>query len=140
MIDQENNLSFSTFIGKQNEKNLIVDDDKLACNVRSGEIEVLATPVIVSFMEQAANELLKEVLPKNMTTVGIMISIDHKAPTVKGQAVNVIAKLISVEGRKFIFEVSASDESGEVASGKHERFMVDKSAFIDKAFRRAQKK
>lgn len=140
MIDQENNLSFSTFIGKQNEKNLIVDDDKLACNVRSGEIEVLATPVIVSFMEQAANELLKEVLPKNMTTVGTMISIDHKAPTVKGQAVNVIAKLISVEGRKFVFEVSASDESGEVASGKHERFMVDKSAFIDKAFRRAQKK
>lgn len=140
MINHEDNINLNAFIGKQNEKELIVDDDKLACNVRSGEIEVLATPVIVSFMEQAANELLKEVLPKKMTTVGTMISIDHKAPTVKGQAVNVIAKLILVEGRKFIFEVSASDESGEVASGKHERFMVDKLTFMTKASSRAQKK
>lgn len=139
MINHEKVLNFETFIGQKKEKNLVVDDDKLACNVKSGEIEVLATPIIVSLMEQAANELLKEILPDDMTTVGTMISIDHKAPTIKGQAVTIIAKLALVDGRKFIFEVSASDEIGDIASGKHERFMVDKLAFMNKASKRAQK-
>jgi len=131
--------NYNSFIGKQNQIKIIVDENKLAVNVKSGDVEVLATPVIVSLMEQAANELLKEILPDDMTTVGTMISINHKAPTIKNKTVTVSAKLISIDGKKFVFELSASDEVGEVASGKHERFMVNKLTFIEKAFQRGEK-
>lgn len=47
------------------------------------------------------------------------------------------AKITAVDRRRVDFEVSASDEAGEIGVGTHTRFIVDIDKFMGKA---AQKK
>ena len=42
------------------------------------------------------------------------------------------AELISAEGRKLKFKVSASDEGGLIGEGEHLRFIIDKEKFMSK--------
>ena len=41
--------------------------------------------------------------------------------------------LKEIDGRKFVFDVSAFDESGLIAKGEHERFSVKSESFQKKA-------
>ena len=43
------------------------------------------------------------------------------------------SEIIDIDNRKIIFEVLAKDEVGEIGRGKHERFIVDRKKFQDKA-------
>ena len=88
---------------------------------------------MLCLMEQAASELVEKNLPDDLTSVGISINVSHKAPTPIGLTVKAEAIITSVEDRKIIFEVKASDEVGEIGSGKHERFIVNKAKFQSKA-------
>ena len=124
----------SPVIGAKIEKELIVSKEDFAINVGSGSLEVLATPVIVTLMETAANELSNKYLGKGHTTVGIKINIDHIRPSIEGSKVTVCAKLSNVDGRKFVFDVSAYDEKDNiVAKGVHERFIVNIERFMQNA-------
>ena len=126
-----------SFIGKQKEITVTVDDQKLAVNVKSGDLQVLATPALAALIEQAANELAASLIESDKTTVGTMISLEHKAPTIEGQFITAKACLTSIDGRKLTFNVSAYDKFGEVATGCHERFIVDRIKFMQKALSRA---
>jgi len=42
-------------------------------------------------------------------------------------------ELIEVDRRKLVFAVNAFDEVGKIAEGTHERFIVDKAKFQQKA-------
>ena len=109
--------------------------DVLAVNVGSGSVRVLATPMIVAFMEEAASACVAPYLGEGRTTVGTSIAISHSAPTFFGGAVSVKATLTAVGagGRSFTFAVEARDNAGLVAQGTHERFAVDKAKFESKA-------
>ena len=112
-----------------------VTEDVLAVNVGSGSVRVLATPMIVAFMEEAASACVAPYLGEGRTTVGTSIGISHSAPTFFGGAVSVKATLTAVGagGRSFTFAVEARDTAGLVAQGTHERFAVDKAKFESKA-------
>lgn len=127
------------FLGMEHKVIKVVKNEDLAINVKSGSIEVFSTPMLVALIEQAASELSDKVLSEPNTTVGIKVCIDHKAPTVTGEEVTAKAKIISVEGKKITFKVSAYDKFGEISSGIHERAIVDKNKFIENAFKRANK-
>ncbi len=116
-----------------------VRDEDLAINVKSGSIEVFSTPMLVALIEQAASELSDNILSESDTTVGVKVCIDHKAPTIIGEEVTAKAKIISVEGKKITFKVSACDRFGEISSGIHERVIVNKAKFIENALKRANK-
>lgn len=116
-----------------------VRDEDLAINVKSGSIEVFSTPMLVALIEQAASELSDKILSEPDTTVGVKVCIDHKAPTIIREEVTAKAKIISVEGKKITFKVSACDRFGEISSGIHERVIVNKAKFIENALKRANK-
>lgn len=119
-------------IGKRYTSTLVVEQKHLACNVGSGDLQVLATPMMMALMENAAMMCVADCLDENSSTVGGHIASSHIKPTGLGHTVSATAELVAVDGRKLTFKVSASDEDGVIGEGEHLRFIVDKSKFMSK--------
>lgn len=111
---------------------LVVEERHLAVNAGSGDLEVLATPMMMALMENAAMLAVKDELEEGMTTVGGHISSSHLKPTAKGKTVSATAVLTAIDGRKLTFKVTAQDESGIIGEGEHLRFIVDRRKFMSK--------
>lgn len=119
-------------IGKKYTSTMIVEEKHLACNVGSGDLPVFATPMMMALMENAAMLCVADELENCSSTVGGQISSSHLKPTGLGKTVTATAELISAEGRKLKFKVSASDEGGLIGEGEHLRFIIDKEKFMSK--------
>ena len=111
---------------------MMVEEKHLACNVGSGDLPVFATPMMMALMENAAMLCVADELEDGSATVGGQISSSHLKPTGLGKTVTATAELISAEGRKLKFKVSASDEGGLIGEGEHLRFIIDKEKFMSK--------
>ncbi|MGM0760546.1 MAG: thioesterase family protein [Thermodesulfobacteriota bacterium] len=109
-----------------------VQAQDLAEQVGSGDLPVLATPVMAALMEEAAVCCVREALEPNTTSVGIKLDISHLAATPKGKRVQAQAELTEVKGKKLIFAVQAWDEAEFIGQGTHERVIVNKQAFMDR--------
>lgn len=119
-------------IGMTNETKTTADENKMAVNVGSGTLKVLATPAVAALMEKAACELVQPYLDDGITTVGTMICIDHISATPCGADIKAAAKLTGIDGRKYSFELEAYDNAGLIAKGRHERFAVKSERFMKK--------
>ncbi len=119
-------------IGTEKTVKAVVTEERLAVNVGSGGLRVLATPAVAALLEKAAFELLEEHMPEGITTVGTSISIEHTRATAFGAEVTATAKLIESDDRKYVFTLSASDHAGEIAHGTHVRFTVKAERFMEK--------
>ena len=119
-------------IGKKYTSTMIVEEKHLACNVGSGDLPVFATPMMMALMENAAMLCVADELENGSSTVGGQISSSHLKPTGLGKTVTATAELVSGEGRKLKFKVSASDEGGLIGEGEHLRFIIDKEKFMSK--------
>ena len=111
---------------------LIVGEQHLASSVGSGDLAVLATPVMISLMENAAMLAVKEHLPEGSTTVGGHIESSHIKPSPLGAEVEATATLDKVDGRKLYFTVVARQGNDIIGEGKHLRFIVDRERFLAK--------
>ncbi|MCI8407471.1 MAG: thioesterase family protein [Oscillospiraceae bacterium] len=127
-------------IGASLRKEIVVADEHLACQVGSGNVSVYATPMMLALMEGAAAELLASFLEGDETSVGSRIESTHLAPTPAGMKVTASAEILSVQGRQVRFRISASDESGLIGEGSHDRVVVLKSRFEEKAQAKAAEK
>lgn len=123
-------------IGKTGTSTRVISEKDTALRVGSGSLPVCATPVLSAVMEAAAVDALKDCLPEGTTSVGIAISLSHKAPTLVGRTVTASATLTAAEGRKLTFRIEARDEAGEVGSADHVRFLVEETPFMEKAAKR----
>ena len=65
-------------------------------------------------------------------SVGTHINVSHEAATPPGLEVTATVELLTVEGRKLTFSVSAHDGVDLIAQGTHERFVINKDKFITK--------
>ncbi len=110
-----------------------VEEKNTAKVMGSGTLDVLATPVMIAWMEKTAWESVQPFLEEGQATVGICMDVHHDAPTPVGMSVTVESELIQVDGRRLIFEVRARDEKDEIGSGRHERFVIDSEKFQKKA-------
>ena len=119
-------------IGTVHEINVTVQENMTAASMKSGNLEVLATPYMIALMEQASAELCQQFLPEGISTVGTMINIQHLAATALGAPVRAIATLNDFDGRKATFEVVAYDNAGVIGKGTHERFTVKVDSFLKK--------
>ncbi len=63
----------------------------LATAHRSGTVDVFATPAMIALMEEAAVAALADVLPAELTSVGISLDIRHLAATPPGMPVQATA-------------------------------------------------
>ena len=108
--------------------------DDTALNFGSGKIEnLLATPRLVAFMVEACARLIDPTLPEGFVSVGHGISVDHYKPSMMGATVTVQVTVSTYENGKFIFDMCAYDEFGQIGKGSHTRSIVHHQSFIQKA-------
>jgi predicted thioesterase len=112
---------------------ILVGTRDTAPHVGSGKIKVLATPVMVGLMEEAALNAVEGLLPPGHQTVGTRLDITHVAATPVGLRVTAGAEVVRVESRRLTFRVWADDESERIGEGTHERIVVDVSRFDKRA-------
>jgi predicted thioesterase len=110
-----------------------VTDEMTAIAVGTAEVSALATPVVISLVERAAVEAVRDHLPSRTTTVGASVALAHHAPTPVGARVWAEVLLDQVDGRRLRFRFTVSDGSGEVANGTHVRVLVHREEFEARA-------
>jgi fluoroacetyl-CoA thioesterase len=86
---------------------------------------VFATPMMVTAMENAALNAVRDYLDAGESAVGTSVNIRHLAATPAGHQVTAIAEVTKVDGRRIEFNVSARDEIEDIGTGTHERMVVD---------------
>jgi predicted thioesterase len=111
---------------------LVVERAHMASEIGSGSVEVLATPMMIALMEAAAVGAVQEYLPEGWTTVGTRVNVEHMRATPLGDVVAAEANLIKKEGRILEFAVTASDSSGVIGQGSHQRHVIDLERFMEK--------
>ena len=108
---------------------ILVGTRDTAPHVGSGKVKVLATPVMVSLMEESALNAVEGLLPPGHQTVGTRLDITHVAATPVGLRVKATAEVTRVEGRRITFHVWAEDEAERIGEGTHERIVVEVARF-----------
>lgn len=102
--------------------------------------EVFATGYMVGFFEWTCIRAVNPHLdwPEEQT-VGTHINVSHLAATPPGLDVTVRVKITEVQGRRLTFELEASDGVDLISQGSHERFIINRTKFIEKANQKARK-
>ncbi|MBN1223886.1 MAG: thioesterase family protein [Candidatus Aminicenantes bacterium] len=113
-------------------QSVFVEKALSAREIGSGNVDVLATPMMIALMEAAALEAVQSYLPEGWTTVGTKVEVDHTRATMLGDDVTAEATLIKREGRKLDFIVVALDSRGLIGQGHHQRFIVNVEEFMSK--------
>lgn len=111
---------------------MIVTDADTALAIGSGDVPVLATPMVVVLAERAAVAAVGDALAPGQTTVGSAVQLTHVAACPVGTEVACDAVLESAEGRRLVFKVSVSDDRGLVAAGYVTRVVVERARFLDR--------
>lgn len=119
---------------------ILVGTRDTAPHVGSGKIKVLATPVMVGLMEEAALNAVEALLPVGHQTLGTRLDISHIAATPVGLRVTARAELSHVEGRRLVFRVWAEDEFDRIGEGTHERIVVNVARFDERAQKKAPRR
>ncbi|HWD59389.1 MAG TPA: thioesterase family protein [Stellaceae bacterium] len=113
-------------VGARGEFTLLVGAEHLADRFKDSALPpVLATPVMIMVMENAALNALKPYLEPGESAVGTRVDIRHLAPTPIGATVTGTAEVTRVAGRQIEFTVWARDHREEIGTGTHERAIID---------------
>lgn len=86
---------------------------------------VYGTPYMIMDIEETCRQLILQHADAGEDSVGIDVSVKHLAASLPGMTAEISVKVISVEGRKVAFEISANDGLDTISSGTHARFVVD---------------
>ena len=119
-------------IGLKPTSELTVTDAVTAITIGSGDMPVLATPMMMALMENAAMLAVKDKLPEGSTTVGGHIESSHLKPSKVGDKVSATAEVTKVDGKKIEFKVAAYSGDTLLGEGTHLRFIVDRERFLSK--------
>lgn len=111
---------------------IIVQESQTASHLGSGMLPVFSTPAMIALMENTAMKAISDVSEKK-TSVGTAISTSHLKASKVGAQIHCKATITSIEGRKYTFNIIASDEKGDlIGEGTHERVLVDIEKFMSK--------
>ena len=118
--------------GRTGRAEMIVGTRDTAPRVGSGQIAVLATPVMINLIEEAALDAVEAALPEGKQSLGTHLDVSHIAATPVGMKVTASAELVSVEGRKLTFRVEARDAADLIGEGTHQRVVVTAATFSER--------
>jgi fluoroacetyl-CoA thioesterase len=91
-----------------------------------GDLPVLATPVLIGWVEMVASDLIRERSSGERGSVGIRVDIRHTGPAAPGDRVKVAVNVQSMVFQTIRFTVTAThDETHAVLlGGEHDRALV----------------
>jgi len=110
----------------------VVTENDTAAKAASGSVEVLATPVMIAWMEEASLHLAQKGLEEGLTTVGTEVNIKHLKGTLVGKTVKVLSTLKEIDRKRLVFDVEVIEDGVAVGTGSHTRFIIDTAKFYEK--------
>ena len=120
-------------IGAKGTFELIVGVDHLANRFKDAMLPpVLATPVMIMIMENAALNAIKPYLGAGYSALGTRVDVEHLAPTPVGRTVIGQAEVMKVDGRRIEFSVRAFDGAEQIGVGTHQRTLIDLAKFAER--------
>lgn len=93
---------------------------------------VLATPVMIMVMENAALNAIKPFLDAGESALGTHVDVRHLAATPAGQRITGEATVTGVDGRRIEFSIRATHGNDEIGVGTHERVVVQLSKLAER--------
>ena len=85
---------------------------------------VFATSRMIALMEVAAARVMRPLLAPGQLSVGVALSVEHRAATPLGGHVRAVATYLRPEGKLYRFKVEAFDDAGSIGGGEHTRAIV----------------
>ena len=126
-------------LGTQGTFTLHVQPEHLANRFKDALLpHVLATPVMILLMENAALNAIRPFLDAGESAVGAAVDVRHFAATPEGRDVTATAEVVKVEGKRIHFKVAASDGIEEIGSGTHERVVIDLRSFNERLAKKSR--
>src|SRR3978361_850681 len=120
-------------LGAKGTATLRVLPEHLANRVKAALLpQVLATPVMILIMENAALNAIRPYLDAGESAVGTAIDVRHLAATPVGHDVRADAEVVKVDEKRIEFKVSARDETEEIGSGTHRRMVIELGSFNER--------
>lgn len=132
-------MDYNIKVGMKAELELVVEQQHTAMAFGSGGVKVLATPMMIGLMEKAALTAVDTHLGECFSTVGTIINVKHLSATPVGMKVKAAAELISIEGKRLTFKVTAYDEKDKIGEGIHERFIIELEKFMKRSEEKSSK-
>lgn len=120
-------------VGMVSEGNQHVTEELTADYVGTGNVPVLATPMIALFVEKICHEMVEHLLPAEHVSVGISITLNHFAPTPSGDNVRIRAEITSVDERRISYAATIWDSQEKVGEAEHTRVIVSRERFLSRA-------
>jgi fluoroacetyl-CoA thioesterase len=120
-------------LGARGTVTLRVQPEHLANRFKDAMLpQVLATPVMILIMENAALNAIRRFLDAGESAVGTAVDVKHFAATPVGHEVSATAEVVGIEGKRVDFKVSASDGKEEIGNGTHQRIVIDLRSFNER--------
>ena len=124
-------------VGAKGSFSLVVRPEHLANRFKDATLPpVLATPVMIMMMENAALNAIKPYLDAGESAVGTRVDVQHLAATPAGRTVSAKAEVTRVTGKQVGFRIDATDGVERIGTGTHERMVIELSRFIERLNRR----
>ncbi len=119
--------------GAKGSFSLVVAPEHLANRFKDAMLPpVLATPVMIMVMENAALNALKPYLDASESALGTRVDVRHVAATPVGRRVRAEAEVTNVDGRRIEFTIQATDGTEVIGTGSHERQIIDLAKFAER--------
>lgn len=125
-------MEFNIILGDEITKEIIVTEDMSAQKIGSGSIDVFSTPSLISLMENVSQDLLQKYLPKDFSSVGINVNINHVKASKIGAKVVCKSIISEVNGKKVTFKAEAYDGDKIIGQGTHIRYIINIKEFINR--------
>jgi fluoroacetyl-CoA thioesterase len=120
-------------LGAKGSFSLLVQPQHLANRFKDAILPpVLATPVMIMIMENAALNAIRGFLDPGESAVGTEVNVRHLAATPVGRQVTGEAKVTKVDGRRIEFDVRATEGGREIGAGSHSRAVIDAARFAER--------
>ena len=117
-------------LGAKGSFTLLVRPEHLANSFKDAALPpVLATPVMIMVMENAALNAIRPYLDPGESAVGTAVDIRHLAATPAGRLVTGEAVVTKLDGRRVEFSVEASEGTTLIGVGSHRRAVIDLAKF-----------
>jgi fluoroacetyl-CoA thioesterase len=124
-------------VGAKGSFSLVVRPEHLANRFKDATLPpVLATPVMIMMMENAALNAIKPYLDAGESAVGTRVDVQHLAATPAGRTVSAEAEVTRVTGNQVAFRIDATDGVQRIGTGTHERMVIELDRFIERLNRK----
>lgn len=95
-------------------------------------VAVVATPVLIGFLETASHRCIMPQFEHGEGSVGTTVNVRHLAASLPGSVVEATATVAAVNGKQVEFEVKAMSNGTLLMEGSHGRAVVNLARFFER--------